>query len=200
MKEETSEVLYLQDQDTFERTLQLLNDDNVMVLPCDTIYGLCAKMGPAEQKIRELKKRDEGKPFLVLATLDQAKELCYVPKLISDVWPAPLTAILNSKDGGTLAIRVPSDPFLQAILEALGNPIYSTSVNESGYQSLTNIMDIIIAYKDRVPAFVVDSNLQGTIPSTLINVTTIPYTIIREGKYDASKIVEQSKVLSETKN
>lgn len=200
MKEETSEVLYLQDQDTFERTLQVLNDDNVMVLPCDTIYGLCAKMGPAEQKIRELKKRDEGKPFLVLATLDQAKELCYVPKLISDVWPAPLTAILNSKDGGTLAIRVPSDPFLQAILEALGNPIYSTSVNESGYQSLTNIMDIIIAYKDRVPAFVVDSNLQGTIPSTLINVTTIPYTIIREGKYDASKIVEQSKVLSETKN
>lgn len=200
MKEETSEVLYQQDQNTFERTLQLLKDDNVMVLPCDTIYGLCAKMGPAEQKIRELKKRDEGKPFLVLATLNQAKELCYVPKLISDVWPAPLTAILNSKDGGTLAIRVPSDPFLQAILEALGHPIYSTSVNESGYQSLTNIMDIILAYKDRVPAFVVDSNLQGTIPSTLINVTTIPYTIIREGKYDASKIVEQSKVLSETKN
>ncbi|MBK5200909.1 MAG: L-threonylcarbamoyladenylate synthase [Spirochaetaceae bacterium] len=195
MKEETSEVLYQQAHKTFERTLQILKEDKVMVLPCDTIYGLCAKMGPAEQKIRELKKRDEGKPFLVLATIEQAKQLCDVPKIISDAWPAPLTAILNSKNGGTIAIRVPSDPFLQAIMESLGSPIYSTSVNESGYQSLTNIMDIILTYKDRVPAFVVDSNLQGTIPSTLIDVTSTPYNIIREGKYDASGLVEKSKSL-----
>jgi len=100
--------------------------------------------------------------------------------------------VLNCKAGGTLAVRVPSDPFLQAIMTSLSSPIYSTSVNETGHTSLTNIMDIILAYKDRVPAFVVDTDLQGNIPSTLIDATTYPYKILREGKFDAQDIVNKS--------
>lgn len=189
MIEETSEVLYLQDQKTFERTVQLLGDNKIMVLPCDTIYGLCAKVGPAEQLLKNIKGREETKPFLVLATLEQVKSLCHVPQEILDVWPAPLTVVLNRKEGGTLAVRVPSDPFLQAVMNELKSPIYSTSVNSSGYQSLTNIMDIILTYKNKVPAFVVDCDLQGTIPSTLIDVTKTPYKILREGKFDASSLI-----------
>jgi len=192
MKEETSEVLYLQDQKTFKRTVAMLREDKVMVLPCDTIYGLCAKYGSGENNLRELKPREETKPFLVLATLKQAKELCEIPKEVELVWPAPLTAVLNKKDGGTLAVRVPSDPFLQAIMEELDSPIYSTSVNETGFQSLTNIMDIILAYKERVPGFVVDTDLQGTIPSTLIDATKKPFKILRDGKFNATSLVEKS--------
>lgn len=193
MKKETSEVLYLQDQKTFEKTVQLLNEDKVMVLPCDTIYGLCAKVGSGEKNLKALKPREQSKPFLVLATIEQAKELCFVPDDIAAVWPAPLTVVLDCKAGGTLAVRVPSDPFLQAIMTSLSSPIYSTSVNETGHTSLTNIMDIILAYKDRVPAFVVDTDLQGTIPSTLINATTSPYQLLREGKFDAQFLVEKTK-------
>lgn len=191
MSKESSEVLYLQEQKTFERTVELLNENKVVVLPCDTIYGLCAKYGPAEETLRNIKGREETKPFLILATLKQAEELCNVPEDIKNVWPAPLTVVLNAKDGGTLAVRVPSDPFLQAVMEQLGSPIYSTSVNESGYQSITNIMDIIVAYKDRVPAFVVDCDKQGTTPSTLINATTTPYTLLRQGKFDPSFLLTE---------
>lgn len=186
MMKEASEVLYLQEQKTFERTVELLKENKVMVLPCDTIYGLCAKYGPAEETLRNIKGREETKPFLILATIEQAKQLCHVPENIENVWPAPLTVVLNSKEGGSLAVRVPSDPFLQAVMKELGSPIYSTSVNESGYQSLTNIMDIIVAYKEKVPAFVVDCDKQGTTPSTLINATTKPYSLLRQGKFDAS--------------
>jgi len=182
-KDEYSEVLYIEQENTFNRTIELLNDNDVLVLPCDTIYGLCAKMGEAEETLRNIKKRRETKPFLVLATLEQAKELCDIPQDIIDLWPCSLTAVLNKKDGGTLAIRVPADPFLQSILKELNSPIYSTSINESGYSSLTNIVDIILNYKDRVSAFVVDSEMQGQTPSTLINVTSKPYKILRQGSY-----------------
>ncbi|NCD04680.1 MAG: Sua5/YciO/YrdC/YwlC family protein [Spirochaetia bacterium] len=183
MIDERSEVLYLEHEETFEKTIQLLNENKVIVLPCDTIYGLCAKMGEAEETLRNIKNRKETKPFLILATLKQAQDICEVPQDILNLWPCPLTVVLNKREGGTLAVRVPSDPFLQALLEKLGTPIYSTSVNESGQASLTNIMDIILNYKERVPAFIVDSEMQGTIPSTLINASKRPYEIIRQGKY-----------------
>ncbi|MGD1816511.1 MAG: L-threonylcarbamoyladenylate synthase [Pleomorphochaeta sp.] len=183
MNDEYSEVLYIEQENTFNRTIELLRENKVLVLPCDTIYGLCAKMGEAEDTLRNIKKRKETKPFLILATIEQAKELCYIPDEILKLWPCPLTAVLNKKEGGTLAVRVPSDPFLQSLLEELGYPIYSTSINESGYSSLTNIVDIILNYKDRVAAFVVDSDMQGNTPSTLIDVSKKPYTILRQGKY-----------------
>ncbi|HKM08219.1 MAG TPA: L-threonylcarbamoyladenylate synthase [Sphaerochaeta sp.] len=188
--QEEAEVLYKQVPGTLEKAVRLLQEDKVMVLPCDTIYGLCAKVGPAEQALRSVKYRGETKPFLILATLEQAKSLCIVPQDVEDAWPCALTAILKNLDGnGTTAIRVPADDFLQEVLSKLGKPIYSTSVNESGYLTITNITDIIFAFKNRVPAFVVGSEKQGTVPSTLIDCTTKPYTLVRCGQYDASALL-----------
>lgn len=188
---EDAEVLYKQVPGTLEKTVTLLQEDKVVVLPCDTIYGLCAKVGPAEQALRSVKYRGETKPFLILATLEQAKKICIVPEDIEQAWPCALTAILHNKEGGgTTAVRVPQDSFLQEVLTRLDNPIYSTSVNESGYHTITNITDIIFSFKDRVPAFVVGSQKQGTVPSTLIDCTTKPYTLVRCGQYDASALLE----------
>ena len=188
--DETSEVLYLGEQTTLNRVVELMNQNEVVILPCDTIYGLCAKVGPAEQTLRNIKGREETKPFIQLATVEQALAMCDVPEEIRSLWPCPLTCIMNRKDGkGTVAVRVPSDPFLQALMAKLDSPIYSTSVNESGYESLTNIMDIIYTYKDRIPAFVVGGEKQGTVPSTLLNVTTTPYTVIRQGSYEVSSLL-----------
>ncbi|MFA6784960.1 MAG: Sua5/YciO/YrdC/YwlC family protein, partial [Sphaerochaeta sp.] len=164
---EEAEVLYKTVEGTLERVVELLQEDKVLVLPCDTIYGLCAQVGPAEKSLRAVKYRGETKPFLVLATLEQAKEMCLVPEDIEEAWPCALTAILHNREGeGTTAVRVPADGFLQELLTKLGKPLYSTSVNESGYQTITNITDIIFAFKNRVPAFVVGSEKQGTVPST----------------------------------
>lgn len=187
---EEAEVLYKQVPGTLEKTVKFLQEDKVIVLPCDTIYGLCAKVGPAEQALRAVKYRGETKPFLVLATLEQAKQICNVPEDVEAAWPCALTVILSNLDGkGTTAVRVPADSFLQEVLAKLGKPIYSTSVNESGYQSITSITDIIFSFKDRVPAFIVGSEKQGTVPSTLIDCTTKPYTLVRCGQYDASALL-----------
>jgi L-threonylcarbamoyladenylate synthase len=160
-----------------------------MILPCDTIYGLSGKVDTTLQKIRVLKEHLGQQQFAVLATLEQAQQLCKVPEVLLQHWPCALTCILPTKDGeGTHAIRVPKDPFIQELLTRLGSPIYSTAVNPHGY-SITNITDIIFTYKDKVQAIVVDPMRQRDTPSTLIDCTTTPYTLLRCGEYDASALL-----------
>ncbi len=127
--------------------------------------------------------------FAVLATLEQAQQLCIVPEVLHEHWPCPLTCILPNREGeGTSAIRVPKDPFIQELLTRLGSPIYSTAVNPHGF-SITNITDIIFTYKEKVQAIVVDPLRQRDTPSTLIDCTTTPYTLLRCGDYDASSLL-----------
>ena len=107
-------ILNKRNPETLETISSLIGDGGVAILPCDTIYGLCAAYDIGEKALMDLKGRDSRKPFLVLATIAQAKQLCTeIPQDILEAWPAALTVILNRKEGGTIAIRVPNDAFLQ---------------------------------------------------------------------------------------
>lgn len=191
MSDKESNVCYKSQVDALDLTVRMLDEGKVLVLPCDTIYGLCAKVGKTTMEaLYALKERDQRKPFLQLATLEQAERLCEVPEDIKAVWPCQLTAIMRNRDGsGKTAIRVPDDPFLQNVLSRLGSPMYSTSVNMSGSASLTNMTDIIYAFNGKVDLFVVDGEMQGTVPSTLIDCTVRPYRILRSGGYDATSLI-----------
>lgn len=191
MNDEESRVVYVGQEGTVDTVVEALRNDAVVVLPCDTIYGLCAKVGPRTQKaLYDLKSRDQRKPFLQIATLEQAEEICEVPEDIKAVWPCALTCVMKNRNGeGTTAVRVPKDAFLQEVLEELGSPMYSTSVNMSGSSTLTNMTDIIVTFNGKVGLFVVDGEMQGTVPSTLIDCTVHPYRILRQGSYDVWSLI-----------
>ena len=183
---EEAELLYSSVEGTVERVVQLLKEGQLVVLPCDTIYGLSGIVGQTLPKLQELKP---GQQYAVLGSLEQAQQLCEVPPELAVHWPCPLTAILPNRDGsGNTAIRVPKDPFIQNLLSRLGEPIYSTAVNERGY-AITNITDIIFTYKQKVRAIVMDPNRRRDTPSTLLDCTKKPYTLLRCGEYDASALL-----------
>ena len=183
-------VLKKTDPNTIATITSSVEKGEVVVLPCDTIYGLSSIYGKGEAALKALKGRDASKPFLVLATLEQAKELCEdIPDDILAAWPASLTVILNKKGGGTIGVRVPDDPFLQKLLESIKSPIYSTSVNISGEPSLLSFTDINAKFGDKVSYIVKGQETQGTTASTLINATEKPYKLIRQGSYDASRLI-----------
>lgn len=187
-------ILNKTNPETLETISTLIRDGGVVVLPCDTIYGLCAAYRIGDKALMDLKGRPEDKPFLILATIGQAKELCVsIPDDVLGCWPAPLTVILDTKDGRKTAIRVPADPFLQRLLEMTGMPIYSTSVNMAGEPSLLNFSDICRRFEALVDGLVRDKEVQGTVPSTLIDATSRPYTIVRPGAFDATALVEGSR-------
>lgn len=161
-----------------------LNRGEVGIFPCDTIYGLCAKVSEENrERIYAIKNRPESKRLLVLmdsSSLSSSRLI--VPEDIASLWPAPLTVILPTEDGDTLAVRVPDDPFLSSLLPLTG-PIFSTSVNLSGSPALQSFSEIFDVFSERVDFIVRKDFLGKGMSSTLLDATKKPYRVLRQGSY-----------------
>lgn len=184
-------VFDIDDETTAAEVASLLLDGKVGILPCDTIYGLSAIANEATaDEIFQIKRRPQSKSLITLMSLEAAaaSELD-IPDDILSTWPAPLTAIVNGKDGATHAVRVPADSFIQRVL-AISGPIWSTSVNFSGERSLVTFDDIYPVFNNIV-SFIVrkKESKDSALPSTLIDCTVHPYRIIRQGAFDASALI-----------
>ena len=168
-----------------ERTGRLLSEGCVGILPCDTIYGLSGIADkPRADRIYEIKRRPLSKSFIILMDKDTLQHSSLiVPDELMERWPAPLTAIVkDGKTGETVAVRVPSDSYIQSVLEVSG-PIYSTSVNFSGEKSLLSFDEIYPVFEDLVDFAVEDPSVHGGMASTLIDATEKPYRVLRQGAY-----------------
>ncbi len=156
----------------------------VGIIPGDTIYGISSAVSEeGRMRIYEIKERPKSKSFIVLMTKKQLEESSLtVPSSLLALWPAPLTCILGSSDGSTLAVRVPDDEFLQALLP-LSGPLYSTSVNISGSDSLLSFDSILPVFGDKVDFIVRRDGKGESMSSTLVDCTEKPYRVIRQGSY-----------------
>lgn len=176
--------MILSKENSFEEIIDTLENNGVVIVPCDTIYGILGKSPETDSKIREIKGRGEAKPFLhLISSVIQFNELSVIPfpKNLEKYWPGPLTVVTTVKQGGTIAYRLPSDRFLQDIVSHMESSLYSTSVNMSGENHLWKITDIIEKFEDRVDLIVDGGDFEGRKPSTVIDITSVPYKIIRQG-------------------
>ncbi len=174
-----------------EKVAKLLIGDEVGVVPCDTIYGLTARVGEENaEKLYEIKRRPQSKSFIHLMSLDDLKKSSLiVPKELYDIWPAPLTCILAAEDGlSTVAVRIPADDYIQALIVLTG-PLFSTSVNFSGSPSLTGYEEIKKTFSPLVSFMVKADGTGSGLPSTLLDVTKKPWRVIRQGAYDVSSLI-----------
>jgi len=173
--------------DNIPEVAERLRRGEICALPCDTIYGISGIVTAlSSERIYEIKERPASKSFIVLMTKEQVqKSGLIVPADILSLWPCSLTAVLASPSGETMAVRVPSDSFLQALLP-LSGPVYSTSVNISGSPSLLTFDEIEKAFGGRLDFIVKDESVRGGMSSTLVDATKKPYRIIRQGSYEFS--------------
>ncbi|MBN1686975.1 MAG: L-threonylcarbamoyladenylate synthase [Spirochaetales bacterium] len=164
-----------------------LNEKGIAIAPCDTIYGILGCAPRTETRIREIKGRGEEKPFILLhATVESvlAAADTEVPAPLLALWPGPLTLILKAGIGKT-GFRVPADSFLLDVLKRTG-PLFSTSVNRSGETPLWRIADITAAFGGNVDMIVDGGDLPGKRPSTIIDLSEKPFTILRHGAAELS--------------
>jgi len=162
-----------------------LKNNGIVIIPCDTIYGFVCSTSEAEEKIGLIKGREDNKPFIKLISSPDKLSTISNDKInnrILSLWPGPLTLIVNSLTGGTIAIRVPEDDFLIKILNIVNVPVVSTSVNRSGMPPLNKIKEIISNFENSVDLIVDGGDLENSVPSTILDVTKHPYKIIRQGK------------------
>jgi L-threonylcarbamoyladenylate synthase len=83
--------------------------------------------------------------------------------------------------GGTVAVRVPADGFLRDLVRAVGTPLYSTSVNRAGSPPSTGIQEMRREFEADVDIIYDAGDHPPGAPSTLLDVTRRPYTILRQG-------------------
>ncbi len=172
------------DPDAPARLLQTLAGGGIVVMPCDTIYGLVGRVPDSEPRIRAIKGRSESQPFLQLipdpgwvARMSDAD----MPPALAAHWPGPLTIVLPARAGGTVALRVPDSPLLRDLMRGLGAPVYSTSVNASGRPALWRIADIRSEFEALVDLVVDGGDLPSGVASTIVDATSRPIRVLRQG-------------------
>jgi L-threonylcarbamoyladenylate synthase len=185
--ENMAEILEIDDKykdsqiDTITKSLK---ESKIVIMPTDTIYGFsCIK--ESETKLREIKKRD-SKPFIYLISnydmLTKFEIDIETHKAILEKnWHNMITFILPTKKNEKVAIRMPNNPILLKIIDIVGEPIVSTSVNYSGEPIITSIDDIIYEFHNKVDLIVVDRSFLGEKVSTIVDLTEDNYKIIRDG-------------------
>ena len=103
-------------------------------------------------------------------------------------WPGPLTLLLRAKPGlsprlvrdGKVGVRVPGPSPAAELTRAFGHALTATSANLTGQPSLRSVAELPPALRDAVDGSVPGAS-PGGAPSTLIDATTTPMTIVRAG-------------------
>lgn len=177
----------------------------MIAFPTETFYGLGADAfnSRAVEKVFEIKQRSRTSPILVLVNnFSQASDLVEnVPpqawSFITRFWPGPLTLVFKASDkvprvliGGTgkIGIRIPSDPLTRQLLKIVSIPLTATSANRSGEESPTTAQSVAETLGDKVALILDAGPTPGGLPSTVVDVTTTPITILRKGQIPAEML------------
>ncbi len=174
--------------------------NNILIFPTDTVYGMGARIDDVSslKEIFNIKNREQNKRLAVLCyDLKQIEEIAYVTedakKLINKFLPGGLSIILKTKEkyinemiGDTIAVRIPNHETALEILK--DSPYATTSVNISTEPPINDYETIISLYKDKVNKIYPNNKKLEEISSTVINLTTKEFTIIREGKITLEQI------------
>ncbi|MEB3295567.1 MAG: L-threonylcarbamoyladenylate synthase [Synechococcales bacterium] len=129
---------------TIDRLRDSLRAGAVMLYPTDTVYAIGCDLNSksAIERVRRIKQMSNDKPLtFICPSLSNIAQYAIVSdpayRLMRKLIPGPFTFVLPTTKlvpklvmhpkRKTTGIRVPDHPICLALLEALGNPIISTS-------------------------------------------------------------------------
>ena len=177
----------------------LLAGGDIAVIPTDTIYGFhcLATDQSAVKRVRTLKGNRKKSGFVLLfSEINMADRWVSSwkedsRKILTSIWPAPLTAILPAAksvdsaliDRSSVAIRIPAKRELRDIIDKIGGPLISTSVNRSGDRPLTRISEIVLLFPG-LGAYISRKGRTPDRPSTLIDFRGSLPEVVRRGAYN----------------
>jgi L-threonylcarbamoyladenylate synthase len=192
-------------EETIGVAAQILAEGGLVAFPTDTVYGVGAHafQPDAVERIYVAKTRPRDKAIPIL--LAQADDLALVAEGITEsarllaerFWPGGLTLVLPKKasvpdvvsaGGPTVAVRVPDHPAPRALMAALGAPIAGTSANLTGHPSPVTAQEVEAELGGRIELILDGGRCPGGIPSTVLDLTTDPPTILRAGAIGVEEI------------
>ncbi len=179
------------------RGAKIIKSGGLVAFPTETVYGLGANAldSAAAEKIYAAKGRPSNNPLIIhLSTPLDADKYAFVNdeyRLISETFmPGPVTAILKKRDnipmsvtGGldSVAVRVPSHPVAQRLIELSGVPIAAPSANTSGRPSPTSAAHVIEDLDGKIDMIIDGGPADIGLESTIVKLDDNTPCLLRPG-------------------
>ena len=186
MKAETTETLR-DDPAGIDRACAHLKAGRLVAFPTETVYGLAAdaRNGAAVASIYAAKERPRFNPLIVhIPDLESAQRIGTfndnAAELAQAFWPGPLSLVVPLRENHglsdlvtaglkTVALRVPSHPFANTLLNAFSGPLAAPSANPSGRISPTCAEHVMAGLDGRIAAVLDGGACAVGLESTIID-------------------------------
>ncbi len=193
------------EQGLINRAVAILRAGGLIAYPTETFYGLGAdaRIPEAVDRVFSVKGRSFRNPVaLIVGDREDIADLATsVPapsrRLMEAFWPGALTLLFPASPRiiprltagtGTIGIRVSSHPIAAALAKTLASPLTATSANVSGREECTRAAEVREQLGEAIDAIIDGGSTAGGSGSTILDMTTAPPRIIREGAIPAALI------------
>ena len=183
--------------DGLDAAVAALGSGELVVLPTDTVYGIAADAfdPDAVAALLAAKGRDRTSPPPVLigavAALDGlATDIPQAGRdLAAAYWPGGVTLVCTAQPSlrwdlgdtnGTVALRMPDHPLVLALLARTG-PLAVSSANRTGSPPGVDAADAESQLGEAVAVYLDGGRTAGGTPSSIVDLTGQPPTLLREG-------------------
>lgn len=181
------------------RIVEGLRSGAVILFPTDTGFclGCALSQKNAAERIKQLRRLPESKPLTFLCdSLSNISEYASVSdkayKSIKALIPGPYTFVLPASKSvprlaqdpkkKTTGIRVPNDILSQTLLKSLKAPLVAISArHQDVFDHYSNPDNIIKEFGNQVDFVAISEEYNFTGESTVINMTTDEFKLIRKG-------------------
>lgn len=193
-------------QRLIEQAADIVRRGGIMAYPTDSAYALGCHLGDktALDRIRKMRQLDKHHNFTLMCR-DLSELATYarvdnqVFRLLKNHTPGAFTFILPGTSEvprrlmhpkrKTIGLRVPDNPIALALLEALGEPLMSSSLLLPGHTlPLSDPEDIRDALDNQLE-LIIDGGNCGFEPTTVVDLTGPLPQVTRQGKGDASPFI-----------
>jgi L-threonylcarbamoyladenylate synthase len=182
-----------------EEAVEAIGEGRPVVLPTDTVYGLCTTP-LAPESLARLKGRGPDQPIALLASeVDILLEL--VPELpeaiVRSLLPGRLTLIFPNPGGrfpllspqDTIGVRVPVLRGAARRVVTRAGAVAATSANLHGGSDPRRLDEVPEAIREQ--AVLVDGGELPGVPSTIVDLTGQVPKVVREGAVPAPVVLER---------
>lgn len=182
-----------------------IRNGGLIAYPTDSCYAFGCHIGNKEamDRIIRIRKTDANHNFtLVCKDLSEislyARLDNWAYRLMKSLTPGPYTFILQASrevpkrlqnpKRRTIGLRVPDHRIVHAMLDALGEPIMSSTLMLAGDDvPLTDVLEIEERIGSRID-LIIDGGPTGIEPSSVVDLSAGSVEIVRVGKGDVSSL------------
>lgn len=174
--------------------VKLLQKDAVGIMPTDTLLGVVCRATSelSVERIFQAKQRESKPGTVIAASIQQLVDLGlqrHYLEAIESYWPNPISVIIPCTKTElaylhlgkqSLAVRVPSNSVLRAILEHTG-PLLTSSANLTQQPPARNLLEAIDYFGEGIDFYADTSVAMLSKPSTILKIVDDTVVVLRQG-------------------